>query len=272
VPIRPCLNLKAGPPTTISTTTTTDQQREFHAQINTHHHPAGRGSSLVCRLSAILPCDYRDPSPPASSPAIESFPCRARSITQVAIAVLIPISPPAPRLLVVCLPACLLACLHCRTKMSSPSPAYPPYHSHRHSQSFDPNTPPAPPPKPSSQEVSRRSTPAGSQPLPPPPPHQQEPVGTYEGHSQDHQSSQQAQVSAAQSIQDPGEQWLPKLLEDKSYVPLGRLHSRMHLTTCPGSKIWPMFSQSLNSSLLLLTQSPRHIPQLLPRKSPSKQP
>lgn len=102
--------------------------------------------------------------------------------------------------------------------MSSPSPAYPPYQPHRNSQSFDPNTPPAPPPKPSSQEVSRRSTPAGNQPLPPPPP-QQEAFGTYGGGrpSDDPQSTQQARMrEVAHAQQDPGEQWLPKILEDKS--------------------------------------------------------
>lgn len=100
--------------------------------------------------------------------------------------------------------------------MSSPSSAYPSYQSHRNSQSFDPNTPPAPPPKPGSQEVSRRSTPAGSQPLPPPPPHQQEVAGSYGGSYENPQPIQQAQMSAIQSAQDPGEQWLPKILEDKS--------------------------------------------------------
>ncbi|KAH6678318.1 hypothetical protein B0J14DRAFT_319599 [Halenospora varia] len=65
--------------------------------------------------------------------------------------------------------------------MSSPSAAYPPYQPHRNSQSFDANTPPAPPPKPSSQEQAR-----------------------FDG------------VTYAQQIQDPGEQWLPKILEDKS--------------------------------------------------------
>ncbi|RDL42123.1 Uncharacterized protein BP5553_02102 [Venustampulla echinocandica] len=104
---------------------------------------------------------------------------------------------------------------------SSPSPAYPPYQTHRHSQSFDPNTPPAPPPKPGSQEISlsRRSTPAGSQPLPPPPPPQPDAAGMYGRGSEDLQSAQQArfhEVTSAQQIQDPGEQWLPKMLEGKS--------------------------------------------------------
>ncbi|KAG9234118.1 hypothetical protein BJ875DRAFT_377097 [Amylocarpus encephaloides] len=109
--------------------------------------------------------------------------------------------------------------------MSSPSPAFPPYQPHRNSQSFDPNTPPAPPPKPSSQEVSRRSTPAASQPLPPPqprlPPPQQDASGTY-GHRPDDStppSLQQArfnEVTNAPGVQDPGEQWLPKILRDKT--------------------------------------------------------
>ena len=107
--------------------------------------------------------------------------------------------------------------------MSSASPAYPPYQSHRDSQPFDPNTPPAPPPKPSSQEVSRRNTPAGSQPWPPPPPPNQGAFGSYGAGAEDPQLSQQARISYAQHIQDPGEQWLPKILEDKSYVTLPAL-------------------------------------------------
>lgn len=107
----------------------------------------------------------------------------------------------------------------------SPSPAYARYSSHRNSQSFDPNTPPAPPPKPSSQEVSRRNTPAGTQPWPPPPhPQQQETFGTSGGTPKDQQSMQQARfpegAHAQQQLQDPGEQWLPKILEDKSSVTL----------------------------------------------------
>ncbi|KAK0104734.1 hypothetical protein ONS95_005005 [Cadophora gregata] len=104
--------------------------------------------------------------------------------------------------------------------MSSPSPVYPPYQPHRSSQSFDPNLPPAPPPKPSSQEVSRRSTPAGSQPMPPPPPPQtQEALDTYGGRSEESQPSQQARFREqpyAQQTQDPGDRWLPRILEDKS--------------------------------------------------------
>jgi hypothetical protein len=106
--------------------------------------------------------------------------------------------------------------------MSSP-PAYPTYQPHQNSQSFDPNTPPAPPPKPSSQEVSRRSTPAGS-PLPPPPQPSREGFGTYDdGGADTPQSSEQGrlrEIAYAQQVEDPGEQWLPKILEDKSSVTL----------------------------------------------------
>ncbi|EPE26874.1 Endosomal sorting complex assembly [Glarea lozoyensis ATCC 20868] len=104
----------------------------------------------------------------------------------------------------------------------SSSPAFPSYQPHRHSQSYAPNGPPAPPPKPNSQEVSRRSTPAGSQPLPPPPlPPQQANFGTYGRGLEDPQSSSQqgrfnTEVTNIDQIPDPGDQWLPKILEDKS--------------------------------------------------------
>ncbi|CAG8974603.1 hypothetical protein HYALB_00004401 [Hymenoscyphus albidus] len=100
----------------------------------------------------------------------------------------------------------------------SPSPAFPPYQPHRNSQSFDPNTPPAPPPKPSSQEVSRRSTPAGTQPLPLPPP-QPDTIGSQRPGPEDPQSLQHARFNPGRvesQIQDPGESWLPKILEDKT--------------------------------------------------------
>ncbi len=129
--------------------------------------------------------------------------------------------------------------------MSSPSPAYAPYQPNRSSQSFDPNAPPAPPPKPSSQEVSRRSTPAGTQSLIPPPPAQkEEPFGTLGGVFEDPQLPQQARMreaAYAQHSQDPGEQWLPKILEDKSYVML--LHGLLEYqltSSSPANKISPI--------------------------------
>jgi len=108
--------------------------------------------------------------------------------------------------------------------MSSPSPAYPSYQPVRNSQSFDPNAPPAPPPKPSGQEVSRRSTPAGSQPVVPPPPsqqQQQDQFGTRASDGLQHvQQARMGEAAYAQHSQDPGDQWLPRILEDKSSVTL----------------------------------------------------
>ncbi|TEY56257.1 hypothetical protein BOTCAL_0227g00020 [Botryotinia calthae] len=95
---------------------------------------------------------------------------------------------------------------------SSPSP-YPPssYTPHRNSQSYsgiDPNAPPPPPPKPNSRDVSRQGTPAGTgnQSFPRP------------GESSVQFEGRQEPVSREQpqQIQDPGDQWLPKILMDKS--------------------------------------------------------
>lgn len=133
---------------------------------------------------------------------------------------------------------------------SSPPSAYPAYQPPT-PQSFDPNTPPAPPPKPSSQEVSRRSTPAGNQSLPsPPPPPPQETLGTYGagGPEASQSSSQQAlrEVAYAQQIPDPGELWLPKVLEDKSSVTLPPL--------LPGSLGFPStHNRSVGNKILLMS-------------------
>lgn len=130
--------------------------------------------------------------------------------------------------------------------MSSPPPppAYPStYQPHRNSLSFDPNTPPAPPPKPSTQEVSRRGTPAGSQPLPAPPLPSQEASGTYGANSELHQSPRQDQlrdVAHAQQIQDPGERWLPKILEDKRFVTVPVTSQSISSQMCTANKIWLM--------------------------------
>jgi hypothetical protein len=99
----------------------------------------------------------------------------------------------------------------------TPSMELPSYAAHRMSQSYDPNLPPAPPPKPSSQEVSRQSTPAAGQPAVPPP---LTPLGDQRRYSpavDGQQYQDQARMrDAAQIPQDPGDRWLPKLLEDKS--------------------------------------------------------
>jgi hypothetical protein len=107
---------------------------------------------------------------------------------------------------------------------NNPPSDFPPYAAHRLSYSFDPNLPPAPPPKPSSQEVSRQGTPAANQSLPPPP------LGEQRGYTQvaeSQQDEEQARVrDAAERLQDPGDRWLPRLLQDKSYGSSSRESTR----------------------------------------------
>lgn len=91
------------------------------------------------------------------------------------------------------------------------------HHHHRLRNAMYSHTPPLPPPKPSAaHEPSRISTPVGSSSSPLP-----EPRG-FAGDLQVASSasatnSQQINVVAgAQPPSDPGNQWLPKFLEDKS--------------------------------------------------------
>lgn len=82
------------------------------------------------------------------------------------------------------------------------------------------NTPPAPPPKPGSHEVSRLSTPTATQSprAPPALPDQQQLSDLPEAAGAGGAQQAQAQVARPREIPDPGDQWLPKILEDKSYV------------------------------------------------------
>lgn len=79
------------------------------------------------------------------------------------------------------------------------------------------STPPAPPPKPGSHEVSALNTPVTSQsPRPQPPlPDQQQHSDLPEAAGLT--GAQRAQISRPQDIPDPGDQWLPRFLEDKQY-------------------------------------------------------
>lgn len=80
------------------------------------------------------------------------------------------------------------------------------------------HTPPAPPPKPpgSHHDVSRMSTPA-SGPVPCPPPLPEAIAATLSPRGTPATSEQDA--ARPQDLEDPGDQWLPKFLEDKSCVP-----------------------------------------------------
>ncbi|KAK3945244.1 hypothetical protein QBC46DRAFT_114129 [Diplogelasinospora grovesii] len=78
--------------------------------------------------------------------------------------------------------------------------------------------PPVPPPKPpGSHETSRMSTPAGLQSPRPPPPLPEAKALAGELHPMNSDgTSGQARVAHPQPIPDPGDQWLPKFLQDKS--------------------------------------------------------
>ncbi|KAL3420703.1 hypothetical protein PVAG01_07148 [Phlyctema vagabunda] len=107
--------------------------------------------------------------------------------------------------------------------MASP-PAYPAY-NRLSQQPFNPNTPPAPPPKP----VSRRGTPAATQGLPPPPPDHPGHQPTNEVTNRPLPPSRLQETSTPRGLADPGEQWLPSTLEEKSKQDLAEVLSRPEL-------------------------------------------
>ena len=94
-------------------------------------------------------------------------------------------------------------------------------------------TPPAPPPKPGSHETSRMGTPSSGPPLPPPPPSSQQQQQQQQGQQgQMAGGGQQGYAAAAGGADDglladvpfpqsdvgpdPGDGWLPSMLQDKS--------------------------------------------------------
>ncbi|KAK3362055.1 hypothetical protein B0T24DRAFT_101986 [Lasiosphaeria ovina] len=86
------------------------------------------------------------------------------------------------------------------------------------------HTPPAPPPKPpGSHDTSRLDTPAGlrQSPRPPPPPEASVRAGDNDAAG----SSSAVHAAQPQHADDPGEQWLPKFLQDKSKQDLAEILS-----------------------------------------------
>lgn len=77
------------------------------------------------------------------------------------------------------------------------------------------HTPPAPPPKPpATHDVSRMSTPASGQvPRPPPLP---EAITAGLANAESPRSRAQHNIAQSYETADPGNQWLPKFLQDKS--------------------------------------------------------
>ncbi|OAQ91519.1 Modifier of rudimentary, Modr [Purpureocillium lilacinum] len=103
-------------------------------------------------------------------------------------------------------------------------------------------TPPAPPPKPGSHETSRMGTPSSGPPLPPPPPSSQQQQQQQQQQGQQGQMAgggQQGYAAAAGGADDgllgdvpfpqsdvgpdPGDGWLPSMLQDKSTQDLAAL-------------------------------------------------
>ncbi|KAM4059372.1 modifier of rudimentary (Mod(r)) protein [Hirsutella rhossiliensis] len=84
-------------------------------------------------------------------------------------------------------------------------------------------TPPAPPPKPGSHDASRMGTPSGLVPPPPPP----TAAADYDqgGGLGDVQSAAANALPQAEIGPDPGDNWLPALLQDKSTQDLAALLS-----------------------------------------------
>ncbi|PSR91942.1 hypothetical protein BD289DRAFT_429970 [Coniella lustricola] len=96
------------------------------------------------------------------------------------------------------------------------------------------STPPAPPPKPGSHEVSRMGTPATvnspQRPAPPVPDYHQQ-YQQQQQHSDLPEAAAgigggpESHIVRSQAAADPGDQWLPKFLEDKSKQDLAEILS-----------------------------------------------
>lgn len=141
----------------------------------------------------------------------------------------------------------------------TPSNDIPSYADHRASGSFDPNVPPKPPPKPRSEDVSRQSTPVLSQFS-----QQPSPLGSRPSPQTPERSLYAEQVGpqgAPQAIPDPGPNWLPKILEDKSYVSPHSICIKTSPLTSPVYKISKRSSETPSFS-------PRHVTPARPYTPP----
>lgn len=152
----------------------------------------------------------------------------------------------------------------------TPSNDIPSYADHRASGSFDPNVPPKPPPKPRSEDVSRQSTPVLSQF-----PHQPSPLGAKPSPPTPERPLYAEQVGpqgAPQAIPDPGPNWLPKILEDKSYAFLYSICMKISPLTSSVYKISKRFSVSPSCSQPHVTPAIPRTPPPLPRTNHYKLP
>ncbi|KAI8629090.1 hypothetical protein F5Y19DRAFT_89441 [Xylariaceae sp. FL1651] len=134
--------------------------------------------------------------------------------------------------------------------------------------------PPIPPPKPSSHDVSRLGTPAGNSPRPPPPVPDNgyssglESLGNTSGRpfTTDASGLIPAPTMALgastrqqqQPIPDPGETWLPRILEDKSKQDLAELLSSplvLQALNVSPTTMHPSLSQTQDALLAALSEN-----------------
>ncbi|KAI0530418.1 hypothetical protein GGR58DRAFT_232420 [Xylaria digitata] len=136
--------------------------------------------------------------------------------------------------------------------------------------------PPAPPPKPSSHDVSRLGTPAGNSPRPPPPVPDNASTGGLEsmGISNSRVPATDASglipapiVTATpagitrqhqEPIPDPGDAWLPRILEDKSKQDLAEIltnPSTLQALTNSPTTMHPSLAQTQDELLAALTEN-----------------
>ncbi|OTA81691.1 hypothetical protein M434DRAFT_49683, partial [Hypoxylon sp. CO27-5] len=111
--------------------------------------------------------------------------------------------------------------------------------------------PPVPPPKPSSHDASRLGTPAAANsPRPPPPPPMPDDsfLRSLNGNFN----------TERETIPDPGDQWLPKILEDKSKQDLAEILSdpaTLDALTHAPSTIHPSLAQTRDALLSALDEN-----------------
>ncbi|KAI0197718.1 hypothetical protein F4808DRAFT_288013 [Astrocystis sublimbata] len=130
--------------------------------------------------------------------------------------------------------------------------------------------PPVPPPKPNSHDVSRLGTPAGNSPRPQPPLPDNARGGGPEGMTVSGTSSiSNGSIDASglilapaghvqEPIPDPGDAWLPKILEDKSKQDLAEILSNpaaLQALTASPATMHPSLAQTQDALLAALAEN-----------------
>ncbi|KAK4682020.1 hypothetical protein QC764_112740 [Podospora pseudoanserina] len=132
------------------------------------------------------------------------------------------------------------------------------------------HTPPAPPPKPGNHDTSGMNTPVlvgPSSHIPRPPPPLPEAVTAGGLHSADiGAAASNGALVQAQDIPDPGDQWLPKFLQDKSKQDLAEILSdpaRLSAFTHSPQTVHPSLGSSHEALQVALSENIERAAQLL---------